>query len=50
MVVTFVTGNEEKWAEVQAILGDHIKVTRANVDGREGSKMGLESALIMELV
>lgn len=33
MAVTFVTGNEKKWAEVQEILGDRVKVERANVDG-----------------
>lgn len=50
MAVTFVTGNEKKWAEVQAILGDHIKVVRANIDGRGQSMMGFEGALIMRFV
>lgn len=30
--VTFVTGNENKWREVQAILGDSIRVNRAKLD------------------
>lgn len=33
----FVTGNEKKWAEVQAILGERVvRLTRANVDRTEG--------------
>jgi inosine/xanthosine triphosphate pyrophosphatase family protein len=32
MEAAFVTGNERKWAEVQAILGDGVRLTRANVD------------------
>lgn len=30
--VVFVTGNENKWKEVQAILGDGIRVIRAKLD------------------
>jgi len=33
MAATFVTGNEKKWAEVQAILGAEIHLKRQNMDG-----------------
>lgn len=32
--IYLVTGNEKKWEEIQAILGDSIKLKRANLDGR----------------
>lgn len=28
----FVTGNDKKWTEIEAILGDSIPIQRANID------------------
>jgi inosine/xanthosine triphosphate pyrophosphatase family protein len=32
MTLTFVTGNENKWAEIQAILGGTIALRREKID------------------
>jgi inosine/xanthosine triphosphate pyrophosphatase family protein len=28
----FVTGNDKKWTEIQAILGDSVDIKRSNID------------------
>lgn len=28
----FVTGNDKKWAEIEAILGNSIAIERSNID------------------
>lgn len=32
MKLTLVTGNEKKWREIQAILGDSVQIDRQNID------------------
>lgn len=31
-MIYFVTGNDKKWAEIEAILGDSIEIKRSNID------------------
>lgn len=38
-MITFVTGNENKWKEIQAILGTSVPMQRAAVDRINSTRM-----------
>ena len=37
VATTFVTGNENKWMEVKAILGTELQLKRCDIDGTSES-------------